>query len=223
MSNEVTTNKDKNIRKVNTLGKVSRILLNIMLICLIIGIVCCIIGSIYVMTLPDDAVKLNGDFTGQVTVSSEIPENVIRIEEEDFSIGEKGEKVKFSVKESENADSDRVYDISFVLEKLSGKNFKAVIVSIMVLSILSAVILIVIVIFGRRLASALEKCESPFEDNVIRKMKAFGISLIPWAAFKLIVGNLGSLATVIGVLVVLLFISVFNYGAKLQKESDETL
>lgn len=223
MSNEVTVTKDKNIRKVNTLGKVSRILLNFMLIFLIVGMVSCIIGGVYVMTLPDDGVKVNGDFTGQITVSSEIPENVIKIEEEDFSIGGKGEQLKFSVQESKNDSSDRVYDISCILEKLSGKEFKAVIVGIMAMAVISTVILIIIVIFGRRLAKALEKCESPFEDNVIRKMKAFGISLIPWAAFKLIVGNLGSLATVIGVLVVLLFISVFNYGAKLQKESDETL
>ena len=93
----------------------------------------------------------------------------------------------------------------------------------MALIALSLLILSIIVIFGKKLAKALATCDSPFEDNVLKKMKSFGFSLIPWALYKLIVGNLGGITTVIFVLIVLLFISVFNYGAKLQRESDETL
>ena len=111
----------------------------------------------------------------------------------------------------------------FLLDKLTGTELKVLAAGAMALIALSLLILSIIVIFGKRLAKALETCDSPFEDNVLKKMKAFGFSLIPWALYKLIVGNLGGITTVIFVLVVLLFISVFNYGAKLQRESDETL
>ncbi|MBR6968144.1 MAG: hypothetical protein IKH78_06375 [Ruminococcus sp.] len=223
MENTNVAVKDKNVRKVNTLGLVSKILLNISLVLLIIGIVACIAGGAYFLTLPNDAVAMKGEFTGKISVSDKIPENVIRIEESDIRVGKDGEQMTFTVDESRDGDTGRVYDINLMLDKITGLEFKTVTAAILFIAAISLMILVVIVIFGRRLAKALEKCDSPFEENVIRKMKAFGFSLIPWAVFKLVVGNLGGLVTVIGVLVVLLFISVFNYGAKLQKESDETL
>ena len=223
MENTNVVVKDKNVKKVNTLGLVSKILLNISLVILIIGIVASIAGGIVFLTIPNDAVAVNGEFTGKVSVSDSLPANMIRLEENDIKVGKDGEQMTFTVKESRDEDNSRVYDINFLLDKLTGREFKVITACIMFISAISMMILVVIVIFGRRLAKALEKCDSPFEENVISKMKAFGFSLIPWAVFKLVVGNLGGLVTVIFVLVVLLFISIFNYGAKLQKESDETL
>ena len=46
MVNATVSNKDKNVEKVNTLGKVSGIMLNIALTALIIGMVTCIVMSI---------------------------------------------------------------------------------------------------------------------------------------------------------------------------------
>ena len=50
MVNATVSNKDKNVEKVNTLGKVSGIMLNIALTALIIGMVTCIVMSIYFCT-----------------------------------------------------------------------------------------------------------------------------------------------------------------------------
>ena len=223
MVNATVANKDKNVEKVNTLGKVSRIMLNIALTALIIGMVTCIVMSIYFCTLSKDAVALKGDFKGSVTVSHELPEKFIVINEEDVEVGKEGRQLKYSVTENRDEDNNKVYDISFLLDKLTGTELKLVAAGAMALIALSLLILSIIVIFGKKLAKALETCDSPFEDNVLKKMKSFGFSLIPWALYKLIVGNLGGITTVIFVLIVLLFISVFNYGAKLQTESDETL
>ena len=86
-------------------------------------------------------------------------------------------------------------------------------------------------IFGKRLADALAKCDSPFEENVLKKMKAFGFSLIPFAVVSLIIKGVG-LLTALFTLIIILFIiqmrfqfypGIFNYGAELQKESDETV
>ena len=223
MNGTNTVLKDKNIRKINGLGKASRILLSIAFVIITVSIVVCIVLGIYFMTLPDDAVNVNADLGGKITVSSEVPENLIKVEEEDVDIGKGENHLVYKVTETKAEDGSRVYDISLGLDKMAGMGFKFLCAGLMALAAVSMAFIAVIVIFGKRFAKALEKCDSPFEENVIKKMKAFGISMIPWAVFKLIIGTIGGITTAIFVLVVLLFIAVFNYGAKLQKESDETL
>ena len=223
MNGTNTVLKDKNIRKINGLGKASRILLSIAFVIITVSIVVCIVLGIYFMTLPDDAVNVNADLGGKITVSSEVPENLIKVEEEDVDIGKGENHLVYKVTETKAEDGSRVYDISLGLDKMAGIGFKFLCAGLMALAAVSMAFIAVIVIFGKRFAKALEKCDSPFEENVIKKMKAFGISMIPWAVFKLIIGTIGGITTAIFVLVVLLFIAVFNYGAKLQKESDETL
>ncbi|WP_297961036.1 hypothetical protein [uncultured Ruminococcus sp.] len=218
-----TVLKDKSIRKINGLGKASRILLTIAFVVITVSIVMCIVLGIYFLTLPDDAVSVNADLGGRITVSSEVPENMIKVEEDDIDIGKGKNHLVYNVTETRAEDGSRIYDISLGLDKAAGMGFKFLCMGLMFLAAVSMTFIAVIVIFGKRLAKALEKCSSPFEENVIKKMKAFGISMIPWAGFKLIIGTIGGITTAIFVLVVLLFIAVFNYGAKLQKESDETL
>ena len=66
-------------------------------------------------------------------------------------------------------------------------------------------------------------CDSPFEAKVLKAMKAFAYSLIPWAILKAGSGSASSLSAIIFVLVAITFAHIFNYGAQLQKESDETI
>ena len=54
-------------------------------------------------------------------------------------------------------------------------------------------------------------------------MMNFGKSLIPMAVFFVLLYGLSGVGTALAVLVVILFIQIFKYGAKLQQESDETL
>ncbi len=219
----VVTAKDKNVKKVNDLGRISRILLNISQVITIVGLVIAIALGCYFLTLSNDTVHVNAELKGKISVSESVPENMIKVDESDFHIGKEHELFKYVAKEIKNDDGSRDYDISALLKDLTGKDLKYVAWGIVLLTVVTLAILLVIIIFAKRLAKALEKCESPFEENVISKMKAFGFSLIPWAAFKLIIGNIGGLTTVMFVLAMLMFIAIFNYGAKLQKESDETL
>lgn len=87
------------------------------------------------------------------------------------------------------------------------------------------------------LCKAFRDCESPFEENVIKKMQHLAYALIPWtfaASLSDVIANnilKGSksvalsvdLGVVLVVLVVFLFVYIFKYGAILQQESDETL
>lgn len=223
MENINVITKDTNVKKINSLGKMSKVVLNIAMVMLIITTVASIVAGVYFLTLPNDAVTISGNFEGSMTVSDDVPKNMFKIEENDVKIGKDGNLTTFSVQENKDENGRRVYDINFLMEKFTGKEIKIIGGTFMFVIAISLGILIIISIFARKLAKALESCDSPFEENVLNKMKAFGFSLIPWAAFKVIIGNVGGLLTVLFVLAVLLFIRIFAYGAKLQKESDETL
>lgn len=86
------------------------------------------------------------------------------------------------------------------------------------------------------LCKAFAKCVSPFDEIVIKRMRLFAISLLPWSLFSML-GNLMltfmsgaskvtlsiNLAVIFTVLVIFALAYIFKYGAVLQKESDETL
>lgn len=89
----------------------------------------------------------------------------------------------------------------------------------------------------RRLFGALTKCESPFCQEVVAKMRSFGFSLLPVAVFAsvsetlldsfLAAGRGSHVSIQWGVLiafgVTMALVEVFKYGVRLQRESDETL
>ena len=81
----------------------------------------------------------------------------------------------------------------------------------------------------------LTKCESPFYCEVVNRMRSFGFSLLPVAAFAsigetmlesfLTAGKSTNVSIQWGILiaVTMALVAVFKYGVQLQKESDETL
>lgn len=91
--------------------------------------------------------------------------------------------------------------------------------------------------FLRKLFTVLEKSESPFCEDLVKKLKAFGFSLLPVALFStmgetlsnafLSAGRSNAIRVQWGVLiafaVTMCLVTVFRYGVQLQKESDETL
>ena len=89
----------------------------------------------------------------------------------------------------------------------------------------------------RRLFAVLTRCESPFCNEVVGRMRGFGFSLLPVAVFAsvgesllgrfLAAGESTNISIQWGVLiafvVTMALVAVFKYGVQLQKESDETL
>ena len=82
----------------------------------------------------------------------------------------------------------------------------------------------------------LSKCETPFAEDVIRRMTTFANSLVPVAIFSVFnksfwesfnSANMFSIDFDFGVLllvaVVYVLVMIFKYGAELQHEADETL
>ncbi|MBR1527926.1 MAG: hypothetical protein IJ642_01340 [Oscillospiraceae bacterium] len=76
--------------------------------------------------------------------------------------------------------------------------------------------------FAVRFSKKIETCDTPFSDDIIREMKIFGIAyLIAVYVFGFTDSSFS--AGVPSVLMILLLVNSFAYGAELQKESDETL
>ncbi|MBR0507049.1 MAG: DUF2975 domain-containing protein [Clostridia bacterium] len=121
-----------------------------------------------------------------------------------------------------------------------------------ILQIVSAAFSVVVFVFLLLAADAFRRCDSPFEDRVIRRMNVFAWVLLASALFNLFLSlfseiggrifyeNIAGYYTANGIvesvlylvtpsfplvvsLIVLFLVRVFRHGAELQKESDETL
>ena len=88
----------------------------------------------------------------------------------------------------------------------------------------------------KRLMKALKNCETPFSEDVIKRMSGFAYSLIPAVALNIVFSGIWSslsvgsgynptinIGSILLVAVVFVLVAIFKYGAQLQRESDETL
>ena len=66
--------KNANIEKVNKLGKVSRIILNIMRVLCIVGVVCCLVGTVFAgFGMKSDTVfQVTGNASAQIVVDENV-------------------------------------------------------------------------------------------------------------------------------------------------------
>ncbi|MBQ9807346.1 MAG: hypothetical protein IJM55_00580 [Ruminococcus sp.] len=217
--------KDQTIKNINDLGKISRIIVIIMKIAVIVGIVCTIIAGVALCLIKGDALKFSGFADGEIVLDTEgLPKNFIRIDESDETLKWFGSEMKVSLAEDKEHSGDgQLYKLDASVDALEYGDVKPLVVGGCFCITAFLAVTMIALIFGEKLAKALEKCDSPFEDSVMKAMGNFGKSLIPMAVFMVVLRGLSGVSTFLAILVVLLFIQVFKYGAKLQKESDETL
>ena len=216
------------IGKINTLGKAGRILLIFLRIACIMGIVCFVVAAVGINTIPkDDVITSKGTISYETVIdNNRLPDHVSSGLEDTENSEETIDFLEtiLSVKENiitDNGIENYTFNMSF-----DAPNTKAMILSYTIAMILGAVFLaltLIVVIFGGKLASALEKCSSPFEENVTKSMKHFAFSLIPIATVYCIIGQQAALSMIVIVLAMIAIAYIFGYGAELQKESDETL
>lgn len=216
--------KNENVMKINNLGKISRILLTIIMIVIMVCIVCVPIIMVIFCALPNYGLKINGDMSVNIMVDDDsIPDKLFEVDESDFNSKILGVALKWIVKDEGVVDGDHLYTISGGVKDLTGKQVKLVIATACVAAEVILVCLYVALVFARKLAKALENCNSPFEEEVLNRMKPFGISLAVWAASVLMINGISGIIVVFAVIIVLLFISIFKYGAQLQQQADDTV
>ena len=217
--------KNEKVMKINKLGKILRIIANVCKGILIAGVVVCIIGGIVCLQIPNDAVTVEGKADGAITVdNSKVPPfiELLDLEETNFHIEEFGIDVLWNIEKTETKDDVTEYAIKGNVENVTGREVKLATAVACLAGAMLCAYYIVIMAFGSKLAKALETCGSPFEENIIKRMKYFAYSLMP-----LVHVNTGfytvNITAVVLVLAFILIVHIFGYGAELQRESDETV
>lgn len=214
--------KNENVRKINTIGKVSRILIIICKVAVLIAAIALLVGSILSLAIPSDSIRINGSASAEIAVDADsYIDHIVKIDESDFDFKILGAKLKWVLKNDGVTNGERTFTLDAAANDINSSHIKYSIAAACFLGAIYFAMFFVILCFAHKLAKSLEECNSPFEEKVIKCMRNFGISLIPWAIFAFLTS--GSLIMALIVLIVLLLISIFKYGAQLQQESDETL
>ena len=213
--------KNDNIKKINTIGKVAYIIAIIFQIASIVGFVSCIVAGCVLMAVPDDSLKLNG--TANAILSADKDSKYVRLDGENDSVSFFNGRLKISSEKIETDDDEEALTYSIESNNVSFGDVKMICAVVFFGISVFLIITIIPICFGRKLAKSLEKCNSPFEDNVLKCMGNFGKSLIPLGILRFIIFGITNLGTILMICVVLMFVYIFKYGAQLQKESDELL
>lgn len=237
-------NKKENsvIAKINRYGKVGKIITTIMMIIASVGTVTTIVSGIALLVMPSDFFELSLNTVVQLSIDTNkvdapITENDQEMIEKAFNSGlptglNLG-AVRFSMDQAEFVDGKLIARSEGNETNISLNSLGYAVIAAAVALILTSISLL----FGRKLCKAFEKCETPFEENVIKRLEQFAISLLPWALYSSVPESIMNsvlnnslkmnlsinLSVIFTVLVIFALSTVFKYGAVLQRESDETL
>ncbi len=251
--------KEQAILKINKVGKYSAIVAIICRILLIMGMVISLLGLVLCLILPKDLVKVSTAGTMRMKIDYgvfgiDVFEEELRNMEEMKDWMAQGGDVRVDTVQSVvgvdgltlSADgqtyiptSVTVEDGVVTMDMTSGEVSIGIrdVAVLIALAMVSVAMTLVTVIFAERLCKAFRDCQSPFEENVIKKMQQLAVALIPWTVVSSIAESVLNSAVsnrmqwsfsldmgvVLVVLIVLVLVYIFRYGAVLQQESDETL
>lgn len=234
--------KESAIQKINQMGKAGAVLALIMKILLGIGLGACVIGLIATLLLPADMVQVDMTGVADITLDlSRFGENIFAEDPDEEILEDVKDSTKIQYAGNQMYVSEVKAEGSRMMMTAGGDlttfNLRSCTWALAG-AIVMLVVLFVSVVFAGRLAKAFRDCRTPFEGKVIRTMKQFAYSLLPWSVISGIVCHLESRIWISGVsgwnisidvttivisLVILALAYIFQYGAVLQQESDETI
>lgn len=228
--------KEQAIQKINKIGKVSSVIALIGKILIGVATVVMILATIVCFAMPKDfltmqletvfSIDMDVAALGVTLTEAEVEEMKVAMLEEDEEDAFCAEKSEFSSTGAKLVGTPEV--MSLTMHELA---------SLWLFAAGGLLMTFVTLCFVSALCKAFRDCQSPFEDNVIKKMQNLGYSLIPWALVSTVTNSISDslmnnklslnftvdLGVVLIVLVVLVLVYIFKYGAVLQQESDETL
>ena len=221
-------------RKINIFGKVCKIITTVIIVLLLIAEGAMLTGTIVMAFLPKDAVTVDVNGTANVKLDASrfgFDGNIISLEAGNgrFKLFDAEADAKVQSKDGVISVNAEVNHMHFDLSDL---------IKLMIAGMIKLATVIVPLYFFKALMKAFMTCETPFCGNVIKKMRAFAIALIPSMIVSSMTNSvLGLLFTdsisiggggfdmipVLFVFVVFILTAIFRYGAQLQKEYDETV
>lgn len=234
--------KQEVVTKINKFGKVGEIIANICRIVVIMGVVFLLVAGIMLLAvMPKNMMNINvktvmgltfdAAAIGETFATEDITEMEASLREEfNGNVTANGEELVIS----DVVVNGDVMEITAETDKVELLG-KGKVVVFLIMQLLQMAVAIVTITFIIKLCKEFKTCETPFSNDVIKRMKQVGYSLIPWcftyptaeaAANFMVSNNLNlsiDLGMIIMVLVVIALTHIFKYGAMLQQESDETL
>ena len=230
--------KQEVVAKINKFGKIGEVIAQISRIFVILGAVILLAAGIFMLAVPKDFIAMDYyvgmdmmvdlDAVGETITEDDMAE----LETDAYTVTTSDtEMVIVDVEADAEANT---LNVKFASEPTNMFNATKIVIFIL-LQLLLMVVNFITITFIVKLCKEFKTCETPFSEGVIKRIKQVGFSLIPWcivyptaeAAANFMVSNNLNISIDIGmiimVLVVLALAYIFQYGAMLQQESDETL
>ena len=235
-----TITKETAAAKLNKFGRIAGTIATICQILFIIALVLSIIGSIACFVLPKNMLTISTTSQAGIHVNLDglaqlTPQDEAAIQ---TSILDGNGSLDINGVDAEISDvtvSDNTIHMS--TNSISTSFGLTQIRIFVILGILTIITVLINLFFIKKLCKAFASCETPFSEEIISGMRKFAYSLIPWAIASMITEgivtgltnfsgdfnfhiNIGVIFTII---IIFVLTYIFQYGAVLQQESDETL
>ena len=218
----------ENLKKIQTIGKISKIVALVVCVLAFVATGFALIGATVCASIPESWLSVSGQVNGTVEICSSL--SVWKEALERLGGAGEGSFGTWSVEGGKLFVSLRSPDFENIpLTKMAAVALTAAAFRLAFYG--------VILLFVSKFARALEKNSTPFCDACIKYLKITAFVLLGWAVvgettlqvvcgmffgkFRLGVSVNGGMILIS--LVFLLLAYIFQYGAKLQREADETL
>lgn len=218
----------ENLKKIQTIGKISKIVALVVCVLVFVATGFALIGATVCASIPESWLSVSGQVNGTVEIGSSL--SVWKEALERLGGAGEGSFGTWSVEGGKLFVSLRSPDFENIpLTKMAAVALTAAAFRLAFYG--------VILLFVSKFARALEKNSTPFCDACIKYLKITAFVLLGWAVvgettlqvvcgmffgkFRLGVSVNGGMILIS--LVFLLLAYIFQYGAKLQREADETL
>ena len=230
--------KEQAVQKINKIGKISSVVALICKILVGLGIGILLLASIVCFLVPKDSIRIVS--TEKVAVEMDYSKFSSLVDEAELKKQLEAGTEDIVINDKEVAIEDVKVEGNMVHVTQENQQYVLDIHEMFGMCLVLALMLVLVMvtlIYAGGLCKAFRDCQSPFEENVIKKMQRFAYSLIPWIVASSVIEGVGSklmtggqvisvsidLGMILVVLVVFLLVYIFKYGAVLQQESDETL
>lgn len=228
--------KETILKQIHGIGKAGNIIARICQVFLVIAFIGVLIGLVAVLILPNNFVKV--DVGGTVDVTVDLSEYAT-LSEADQADARQG--LESAMREDPDDVTLLDYSVTATTIRLllgtSDQSFRVHdLIGPLLVALLYLVACYVALLFLGKLFRAFRDCSAPFDDPIVRSMKNFAFSLIPWVVLTMISDSVltsalrstfsfkidFNLETVLFVLMVFVLWGVFRYGAELQREHNGT-
>ena len=221
-------------RKINIFGKVGKIITLVLIILLWVFEGLLLTGEAILIFVPKDAVTV--EMTGNAQIN--IRTGDLNIDKEQLDEFSKNSKVTINDREYSDikieTDKEGMTHITTENQSVTYDIFS--LMSVIGVLMIKLAAFIVALFFFKALMKSFSTCDTPFCDEIVKKLRNFAFSLIPTiavsAGMNVLLSSFSNGSIDIGsseipaaffVIIILILSLIFKYGTELQKEHDETV